>query len=85
MSVVEIQGSYLPGLGLEISITFFFSSNQHWTVIFCYLVNTRRQSHRGNDSLQLEIRYCCNKFVVMIFCCYHLLWLSTGNKCPNPW
>lgn len=53
---MEIQGLYLPRLGLEISITFFFPPNQHRTVTVCYLVNTGRQSHGGNDSLQSEIR-----------------------------
>lgn len=73
MSVVEIQGSYLPRLGLEISITLFSPPKQHGAVIVCYLVNTARQSHGGNDSVQSEIRYCWSEDAVGIFCC-HRLW-----------
>lgn len=72
MSVVEIQGSYLPRLGLEISITLFSPPKQHGAVIVCYLVNTARQSHGGNDSVQSAIRYCWSEDVVGIFCCHCL-------------
>lgn len=70
MSVVEIQGSYLPRLGLEISITLFFPPKQHQTVIGCYLVNTARQSRGGNDSMQSEIRYCWSKNVIVCDNCF---------------
>lgn len=93
MSVVEIQGSYLPRLGLEISITLFFPPKQHRTVIGCYLVNTARQSRGENYSVQLKNKIlleqeCCEYFLLSLFVttvsCKEESPLRVWSLAPNP-